>query len=299
MFKKYIHIEDISSDNVEGILEDTCIVMPKLDGVNASIWWDGRKLCCGSRFKQLDEDNTLQGFYNWVQKNKVKLEYFFSHYSEHTLYGEWLVSNTVKSYHDECWKDFYIFDVMLEDKFLDYEEFQYVLDKYELTSIPIIAKGTEFNFQELLKDCRWLLKDDESLHEGLVIKRYNFRNKFGNRRYAKYVPVNLQELRKQEKRTERNLTKPNDYQDNIEFHIIDQYLTDHLINKELEKIKLERGFSNLDNKMIGQALGTIWHCLIIEEMWDILKKFKNPKIDFSVLKKLSDEKVKLKFDEVN
>ena len=40
MFKKYTHIVRFGHDEVEGIEDGTCYVFPKLDGANASIWFE-------------------------------------------------------------------------------------------------------------------------------------------------------------------------------------------------------------------------------------------------------------------
>ena len=44
--------------------------------------------------------------------------------------------------------------------------------------------------------------------------------------------------------------------------------------------------------MIPQLLGTVYHVLITEEIWNILKEFKSPKIDFKRLNKRSIERIK-------
>lgn len=43
---------------------------------------------------------------------------------------------------------------------------------------------------------------------------------------------------------------------------------------------------------IPQLLSRVYHELICEEMWNILKEFRNPKIDFKALNNLSIAKVK-------
>ena len=38
-----------------------------------------------------------------------------------------------------------------------------------------------------------------------------------------------------------------------------------------------------DTKYIPRLLNTIYNCLVTEEMWNIVKKYKNPTINFSRL----------------
>ena len=57
-------------------------------------------------------------------------------------------------------------------------------------------------------------------------------------------------------------------------------------------IQHQNDIGTWNNKYIGRCLGTVWHELIVENTWDIVKKFKNPKIDFGVLNVLANEKIK-------
>lgn len=67
----------------------------------------------------------------------------------------------------------------------------------------------------------------------------------------------------------------------LEQIIAEQYVTEALIRKE--KAKLENELGEWNSKYIGRLLGTLWHCVIEEEIWNILKKYKNPTIDFKKL----------------
>ena len=74
----------------------------------------------------------------------------------------------------------------------------------------------------------------------------------------------------------------------IEEEIADKYITDTLIEKEYSKIALD-GWTS---RKIPQLLSTVFHCLVTEEMWSILKEFKNPKIDFKILQNMVTRKIK-------
>jgi hypothetical protein len=69
-----------------------------------------------------------------------------------------------------------------------------------------------------------------------------------------------------------------------EREIADTYITKTLVDKEKAKI---------DTKPIQpRLLSTVWHCLLTEEMANIVKKMKNPTIDFKVLNRLVTGRVK-------
>jgi hypothetical protein len=71
---------------------------------------------------------------------------------------------------------------------------------------------------------------------------------------------------------------------------VDQYVTLAEVEKTYAKIRTEReGWSS---KCIPQLLSTVYHDLVVENIWDALKKFKQPKIDFKVLNRFCVIKVK-------
>jgi hypothetical protein len=71
--------------------------------------------------------------------------------------------------------------------------------------------------------------------------------------------------------------------------ICEKFITSALVEKEYSKIILDDGWHS---KFIPRLLETVFYCLIQEEMWSILKHFKNPKIDFGLLKRFSIIEIK-------
>lgn len=76
----------------------------------------------------------------------------------------------------------------------------------------------------------------------------------------------------------------------IEQQIVDKYITKTFTYKELGKIIVQENGWN--SKLIPKFLNICFYELINEEMWHILKDFKNPKIDFKYLNRLVTTKVK-------
>lgn len=291
MFKKYIHLERLSSEEVEGLLDQPCFILPKLDGANASIWWDGEILHCGSRNQELTKNNTLQGFFGYVEQNAHLFIPFFEKYPTSTIYGEWLTPHSLKGYISTAWKKFYAFDVLTYNIFWSHNIIRDILMRFGIEVIPAIGKTSDLTPEEALEICAWLMQDGHK-HEGVVIKRDDFVNKWGRTTYAKMVREDFK-YKDQVSRQTRLAARLNG--EMIEEAIALDFVSDHLINKEIAKIQNERGYTRLEPKMIGETMGKVWHALITEEIWDILKKYRNPKIDFSLLRKLCDQKIKDKF----
>ena len=82
----------------------------------------------------------------------------------------------------------------------------------------------------------------------------------------------------------------------IEDTIVDEFVTEHLVRKVHAKIVNER--EGWKSQYIPQLLGMVWHDLITEEIWEIIKKHKNPKIDFGALNRLTMQKVKTTMTEL-
>ncbi len=272
-FKKYQHIERLGNENAEGILKGMCYIFPKIDGTNAQLWWDGA-LKAGSRKRELSAENDNAGFCGWALKQEIFYR-FFNKYPQLRLYGEWLVPHTLKTYKKSAWNNFYVFDVMDGEVYLPYENYKPLLDEFGIEYIPPICKienPTMDRISSLLNKNTFLIED--GVGEGIVIKNYNYKNPYGKIVWAKVVRNEFKDIHLKNNLTEIKEKKL------IEEKIVENYITESLIEKEIAKIKNDCGWSS---KQIPQLLSTIYHCLITEEMWDILKKMKNPTIDFKKL----------------
>lgn len=271
-FRKYQHVERFGSEETEGINNGLCYVFPKIDGTNAQLWFND-KLCAGSRKRELSEDLDNAGFYVWAQKQENILS-FFQSYPHLRLYGEWLVPHSLRTYRDDAWDKFYVFDIMDDDVYLPYEEYKLILEKFDIEYIPLLTKIENPTYEELvalLDKNTYLVK--EGVGEGIVIKNYAYRNKFGHVRWAKIIKGDF----------------ANNSSEILEKEIVDRYVTESLVKKEKAKIENECGWND---KMMPRLLNTVYHCLIQEEGWNFIKKYKNPTIDFGKLNYYSNEKVK-------
>ena len=76
----------------------------------------------------------------------------------------------------------------------------------------------------------------------------------------------------------------------IEQEIVDNYCTAAFIEKEYSKILNETG--EWDNRKIPMLLGRVFSELVKEETWNIIKKYKNPTINYKTLNALVINKIK-------
>jgi RNA ligase len=271
-FKRYQHIERIGTTATNGIVDGMCYVFPKIDGTNSQLWFENG-IQAGSRNRQLSLDNDNAGFYNWASHQDMFMG-FFAKYPHVRLYGEWLVPHTLRTYSKTAWNNFYVFDVMDRDSYLHYDTYKIMLDEFEIEYIPPICKIKDPTYERLITQLEkngYLIEDGKGTGEGIVIKNYYYKNKFGNVVWAKIVK---NEFKAKHSKVDVTEVKENKI---IEEEIVNKYVTKALIEKELSKIELESGWSS---KLIPRLLNTVYYCLITEESWNIVKEFKNPTIDY-------------------
>ena len=285
-FKKYQHLEKFGTSEVEGIEIGICYIFPKLDGTNASLWFN-EGVQAGSRRRHLSVENDNAGFLGWAIEQDEIMN-FFSVNPKLRLYGEWLVPHTLKTYLDSAWRDFYVFDVVDgEDNYLPYEEYKELLDDHGLNYITPICKiknPTDETIMKCLDKNTFLIKDNEGVGEGVTIKNYQFINKYQRVCWAKIVrsefKMKNQKVFGASEIKEKNTT---------EEKIVADFVTGSLVEKEYSKIEASDGWSS---RMIPKLLNIVFYCLIKEESWEFIKKFKNPTINYKRLMSLTFAKVK-------
>ena len=283
---KYIHIERLGTDEVDGILNGTVYIQPKLDGANGQIYFDTDGIInCASRKQILSEEKTNQGFWNYIsipENHKILLNYFDKH-PYHILYGEWLVPHTLKTYRKDSWKKFYVFDVLdsYSGLFLNYDKYVEELKEFGIPFIPVIAKIYNAKEEDLLRfldQNLYLIEDGKGTGEGIVIKNYDFVNKYGRTTWAKLVRNEFKEQHIVEMGYSESNLEP------IELKIAREFVTDGRLNKIKHKI-LEEKETNWSSKYIMEYLERTYYDVITEESWTIIKKYKNPIINFNAFHK--------------
>ena len=266
--KSYQHVERVGKDEVEGILHGTCYVMPKLDGTNGVVWYDGDTIHCGSRNREVSVNNDNQGFMNYIIKDQRFWD-FFKRHPDLTLYGEWLKPHAIKHYENDAWDKFYVFDVMRGDTYLRFEDYKNILDNFQIDYVPVMAvlnSPSEEKICELAEKATYLCKPD-TIGEGVVVHNYDFYNKYGRQTWAKVVNQKFKETKKE----------AYGIVECVEEIIVKEFLTPEEIEKE--KCKIE----DFDNKKIGELMGRVYHEFVRDNMNDIIKKHKNLTIRFKVL----------------
>jgi hypothetical protein len=298
-FTKYMHIERLNHQEVDGILDGHVYVFPKIDGTNASVWWkDDVGVCAGSRNRDLTDGNDNAGFREYVDNHEGLQQMFdIDGYDHLILYGEWLVPHSLKTYREDAWRRFYVFDILdtRTGLMLPYDALRGLCEDFKLDYIPplvIVTNPSEEDLYKALEKCgQFLIEDGAGVGEGIVLKNYDFVNKYDRQVWAKIITNEFKEKHHKEMGApEVNGTLL------VEMAIVENFLSDEFILKEQAKIINARRdpdmFEGWRNEWIPELLGRCWYEFIREETTSFLKEYKNPKVNFRLLNTLVIKRVK-------
>lgn len=211
--KKYLDIERCKQKYAETFnVGEDIVIQEKIDGSNASIRYDEESgtLKAFSRRLELDADNTLNGFWDYVQT--LNLDTFKEILgSRYIVFGEWMGAKHAIKYPENVYGKFWMFDVWdtQTEQYLPYEETRNFYDK-------LVACGNEdnkFNFVPVFyigKFESWEKTSElvgrtevgaEPTGEGIVIKRQNCLDSKSSRLpfYVKIVSEQFSEVHKSKK----------------------------------------------------------------------------------------------------
>ena len=136
---------------------------------------------------------------------------------------------------------------------------------------------TRDQLDKILESNTFLIQDGQGAGEGIVIKNYDYANKFGKQTWAKLVRNEFKEENRRAFGVPVLGTKKQ-----IESGLAELYCTKAFVDKTRAKIENEVP-GMMRRSLIPRLLQTCFHDLVVEEIWDILKKNKNPTINFRAL----------------
>ena len=291
-YKSYQHIEKLGREECEGVLNGTVTIQPKIDGTCSVVWLgeDGT-VHAGSRKRELSLTADNQGFFAMEKEDEKVLAYLKKH-PNHYLFGEYLVPHTIRTYEADAWRKFYIFDVfeLNEDtgRYVSYDEYVPMLEEFGLTYIPEIARLENPTLEDVaacISKTHYLMPEG-CTPEGVIAKNYNYKNKWGHVVWGKIVSEEFFN-RKQRLRTKNHDAKTGEF----EAKVANDYITEPVIRKEYAKIVNE--FPNAKRgELIGRVLNSVYDSFITEDLVTVVRKNKNCTINFSHMKKESDNRVK-------
>jgi hypothetical protein len=321
-YRPFDHLERQGHRNTRGAEEGTVFVFPKIDGTNASVWSDGTDVFAGSRKRSLEDgkngDNA--GFRAWLMSDDqtaVNMRTLALANPSMIFYGEWLVPHTIRTYQDDAWRKFYIFDVFIRTEaargYVPYDDYKSMLavsgaDYIEPQATLVNPTGAQLKAEA---ERSTFLMIGDNIGEGVVLKNYEWRNSAPegwDRVWGKFV-------RSEFKSAAGAKCAPRPTTD-VEAPIAEEFVTPTLVEKNLAKVLINvfndllaekaddlesrpehpdfRAFmiGNYRGRIIPQLLGRVWADILDEEIRAIVKAFKTPTIDFKALRAAVNNRTK-------
>lgn len=300
-FETYPKIYRLGHSDIEGILQGKCYIQEKIDGANTSIWLQDGEIHVGSRNNDITGTDNLNNFYDYVMGHEG-IKNLLNHFPYFRLYGEWLIKHTI-NYSELHTKQFYLFDIFEEGedgltKRRTVEEVNLLGELYSIKTPHLFAVLDNPIPEEIEQYVGQSKLGDKG--EGVVIKNFDFINKFGRNTYAKLVTEKFKE--------DNAITfgSNNKHSDTYwEMYIVNKYVSLGRVEKVKNKLipllgKNKEDKYYIDNKglstdlhqsllmLTSRVASTVYHDLLSEEIWEIAKKA--GVIDFKALSRLVQRK---------
>lgn len=282
MFKEYHKIHRLGKEEVEGILDGKCFISEKIDGASTVHWLEDGVLHTGTRTRDITDKDDFNGLKE-VAKNNVGINNYLKDNPTHILYCEYLIRHTI-SYKETSYKKLYLFDIWDGTKYLPADYVFEMADKYGIEhphQFAVIDNPTVDQLKEYIGVSMLGEKG-----EGIVIKNFDFINKFGDLVYAKMVTEQFKE-------DNAVIFGGNNKHSETynEMYVTNKYCTLERMRKIMGKVEptLKDG-EHFDMCHIPRICNSMLHDILTENIWEIQKKIHN--IDFKVLQRVVYKKAK-------
>lgn len=248
--------------------KETMYITEKLDGSNGSFRLHEGKVMTFSRNLPLSEENTLNGFWNWVQDN-ISPELLNPKY---IYYGEWLTKHKID--YKEHLNNFVLFSVYDTETF-SYLPFEFVeeeANKLKIELVHLFYKGAFQSLEHIKQFVGRSTYDNVEFGEGVIIfiPSIVFPRDKESQVFLKWIGEQFSEVKKV------NASKPKlNTLDKLVESFVTQQRMDKILNKLQDEGLLE---TNLDMSDMGNTLKTLdtqfTDDIIEEELDTIIKAIK-------------------------
>lgn len=285
-------------------------VTEKVDGANASITYDkdtkGNKAF--SRKNELNESNTLQGFWNYVQTIDPSIVDTVTLGGRYIIFGEWLVKHTIK-YPDSCYKKFYMFDVWdtVTEAYLPHEIVYGIYETMkmlgaDLEFVPIIFKGKFTTWDDLMKFVGMTFLGAEPCGEGIVVKSQDRLNDADNSKSPKYIKIVSEKFSEvhqdHQKPVDPEALKAKAEAEAFVASIATERRAEKIIEKMIDNEIIPVDWDEYDMKTIAKNIPRLMYEDCLKEEYDLVIKCENfgkicAKLSMEYVRKMLNEKSRL------
>lgn len=271
--KKYTSVIRYGKKGTENVLNvgDYITITEKVDGANGSFCYDeesSNKISCYSRNQPLTEENTLRGFYSWVNENISPISEKLN--KNYRYIGEWLIPHTV-AYKEECYKNFYLFSIWddEEQKYLSDEIVKSEAKRLNLKTVKYLYEGEFISYEHLegfVGKSEMSLETDKG--EGIVIKNVGYFDHNNKQVFVKMVRAEFAECMGQKQNKD---SKVIDTRIGKISTLLTKARIEKLIHKGIDEGTLSETLTLSDMGVVIKAIGNSIFTDIIKEESDMLE----------------------------
>ena len=196
--KKFMNIQRLKDQFVDGFRPgDMIVVQEKIDGSNAATRYDAETgtMVTFSRKKTLDQYNTLNGFYNYIQTLNVD---DYKEFPQYVIFGEWTGARNAIIYNKESTNKWYVFDIydVEKEQYLPQEYVKEFAEEHDLIYVNTYYVGPFISWEHTMSFMGTSAYGDTQ--EGIVVKNQTRLNDQSERLpfVVKIVGEKFQEIKK-------------------------------------------------------------------------------------------------------
>ena len=249
--KKYHSIVRLGHRDSFGALHEgaNISIQEKIDGACASYSKVGEEVKAFSRNLELSAENTLGGFYEWVQDN-----IHHSDILDNVVYfGEWTNPHRVK--YEGLEKRFFLYDIydLEKEEYLHSSVVKEEAERIGLFLAPVFYEGEYISHEHIESFVGKTMLDGslngETMGEGVVIKNFDYRSKYGKQVFVKDVSDKFSEIHQGKVKVKK--------EDSEEKIFAMKTVTKNRVDKIMRKLQDEGHLSDiLDLSEMGMYLKT-------------------------------------------
>jgi hypothetical protein len=237
--QKYVDITRLKDKYMSAFnVGEHITITEKIDGANASITYnkETNELDCFSRRQPLHENQTLNGFWNYVQTLDIELIKDITENGKYIIFGEWLIKHSIK-YPEDVINKFYVFDLY------DTTTNQYTMWKitYEkamkanLLIVPLFYDGSFISWDHVNTFLGRSDMNAEPTGEGIVIKSQDRLDNISSKTPS-YVKIVTKEFSEVHKSKEHNFDPEKFNREQEILAKVGEIVTKRRIEKLLQKL---------------------------------------------------------------
>lgn len=237
--KHFVDIDRLRSMETNGLgfmPSDRIVIQTKIDGANASVTFEDGEVKCFSRKTELSPNNTLRGFWNYVQELDSQM---FTLNPNYIFFGEWLIKHTLE-YDKEKYNQWYVYDIYDKEanRYLPQNIVKSWCDFWGMNYVEVLYDG-EFKSWDHVREFLHASKAYGKNQEGIVCKNQSklSDDEVSNGRHPSYIKIVNAEFCEVKGTKQPKVIDPNVLAErNAAMELMSTIVTEARVRKEINKM---------------------------------------------------------------